>query len=86
MPGWATHVFTREFDAALNRLPAGIQTIVLAKITDMGRRLASFPHYRLTGREDYRLLVGDYRVIYQFDVAREEIQLIALGNRREIYR
>ena len=86
MPGWATHVFTREFDAALDRLPAGVRVLVLEKITDMGRRLASFPHYRLTGRDEYRLRVGDYRVIYRFDVAREEIQLITLGNRREIYR
>ncbi len=63
-----------------------IRALILEKITDMGHRLASFPHYRMTGREEYRLRVGDYRVIYQFDVGREEIWFITLGHRREIYR
>jgi mRNA-degrading endonuclease RelE of RelBE toxin-antitoxin system len=30
--------------------------------------------------------VGDYRVIYDFDAAKNEIQLLAVGHRREIYR
>ena len=86
MPGWATQIFSREFDAALARLPATERARVLQKITEMGRRLADFPHYRMTGRDEFRLRIGDYRVIYQFDVARGEIQLITLGHRREIYR
>lgn len=86
MPGWATQVFSREFDAALERLPQSQRTLVLEKLTEMGRRLGTFPHYRMTGREEYRLRVGDYRVIYQFDGARGAIYLITLGHRREIYR
>ena len=86
MPNWATQVFSREFDNALARLPENQQSLILEKITEMGRRLESFPHYRMTGREEYRLRVGDYRVIYQFDVGRGEVQLITLGHRREIYR
>ena len=30
--------------------------------------------------------VGDYRIIYEFDLNRNEIHLITLGHRREIYR
>jgi mRNA interferase RelE/StbE len=86
MAAWATQVFSREFDAVLARLPAAVRALLLEKITDMGGRLGSFPHYRMTGREEYRLRVGDYRVIYQFDMARGEILLITLGHRREIYR
>jgi mRNA-degrading endonuclease RelE of RelBE toxin-antitoxin system len=52
----------------------------------MGRRLDSFPHYRMTGRNHFRLRVGDYRVIYDFNVAKNELSLITLGNRREVYR
>ncbi len=32
------------------------------------------------------ILVGDYRIIYRFDVAKGEIYLVAIGHRREIYR
>jgi mRNA-degrading endonuclease RelE of RelBE toxin-antitoxin system len=84
--GWATQVFTREFDAAFARLPTDVRALVEEKITDMGRRLSSFPHYRMTGRREFRLRVGDYRVIYDFDAVKNEISLITIGNRREIYR
>jgi len=52
----------------------------------MGARLDAFPHYRMSGRNEFRLRVGDYRVIYDFDATKNEIYLITLGNRREVYR
>ena len=52
----------------------------------MGQRLAAYPHYKMKGGNRYRLRVGDYRVIYTFDPARDEIHLLAVGHRREIYR
>jgi len=67
-------------------MPPALQIHIQNKIDLMGRRLATFPHYRMTGSEAYRLRVGDYRVIYRFDVERGEIYLIAIGHRREIYR
>ena len=86
MPGLATQIFSSEFDATLNRIPSQIREIILEKITAMGGRLESFPHYRMTGRNEFRLRVGDYRIIYRFNVAKNEIELITLGNRREVYR
>jgi mRNA interferase RelE/StbE len=86
MPGAATQIFSAEFDVAFARLPKNIATLVTGKINDMGRRLESFPHYRMTGRNEFRLRVGDYRVIYDFNVAKNELSLITLGNRREVYR
>ena len=86
MPGAATQIFSAEFDAALARLPKNIATLIMGKIDDMGRRLDSFPHYRMTGRTEFRLRVGDYRIIYNLSVAKNEISFIALGNRREVYR
>ncbi len=86
MPGWATQVFSREFDAVLDGIPVRLRELILAKITDMGARLDSFPHYRMTGRSEFRVRVGDYRIIYRFDVPRNEIELITLGHRRDVYR
>jgi mRNA-degrading endonuclease RelE of RelBE toxin-antitoxin system len=79
MPGAATQVFSREFDAALAPVPTNISALILGKITEMGRRLESFPHYRMIGRTEFRLRVGDYRVIYDFDTEKNEIYLITLG-------
>ncbi len=52
----------------------------------MGTRLLDFPHYQLTGCDKFRLRVGDYRVIYDYNVCRNEIHLLAIGHRREVYR
>ena len=48
--------------------------------------LDRFSHTRLTGMNSYRLRVGDYRVIYEFDVSKGTLLLLAVGHRREVYR
>ncbi len=37
------------------------------RINEMGLRLSTFPHRRLTGINRFRLRIGDYRVIYTFE-------------------
>jgi mRNA interferase RelE/StbE len=86
MHGAATQIAAREFDRDFLQLPLAIQANVQRKIDAMGLRLDTFPHYRMTGSDKFRLRVGDYRVIYRFDLPQEEIYLIAIGHRREIYR
>ena len=82
----ATEVYSREFDAIFFRLPPQVQSRILARIRELGRRLDDFPHGRLQGRGEFRLRVGDYRIIYTFDVSRNELSLVTLGHRREVYR
>ena len=86
MPGAATQVFSREFDAGLSRLPEKAAVLILEKISGIGLQLGTFSHYRMSGRDEFRLRVGDYRVIYNFDLAKNEIYLLTLGHRREVYR
>lgn len=52
----------------------------------MGSRLGEYAHYRLTGSTDCRFRVGDYRVIYSFDVGKNEIYVWAIGRRDRIYK
>jgi mRNA interferase RelE/StbE len=86
MNGAATQIASREFDGDFFRLPPQIQALVRRKIDSMGLRLATFQHYRMTGSDKYRLRIGDYRLIYRFDLVQGEIYLVAIGHRREIYR
>lgn len=74
--------FCRTFDA----LPAAIQTDILRRIDDLGTRLAAFPHQRLSGRSEFKLRVGDYRVLYEFDAAAGKLMLHYVGHRRDIYK
>jgi mRNA interferase RelE/StbE len=81
-----TQVYAHEFDARLMALPVTMRNRIEAAITELGLRLETFPHHRLKGSDCFRLRVGDYRVIYQFNIEQGLLQLITLGHRREIYR
>ena len=82
----ATQVYYASFDAIFFKLPSLLRTRVEAKINEIGSRLASFPHHRLKDSNRFRVRVGDYRIIYTFDLKQNKIHLLAIGHRREIYR
>jgi mRNA interferase RelE/StbE len=84
--GAATRVYSPDFDADFEELPQKFQRQIEEKLNSMGLRLADYPHYRLTGSSEYRLRVGDYRVIYQFDAQENEISVLAVGKRDKIYK
>src|SRR5688572_24601831 len=84
--GAAEQIYSREFGSIFYKINAGIRERIERKLDEMGTRLDQFPHHRLEGSDDFRLRVGDYRIIYQFDLERNSIYLITLGHRREIYR
>ena len=77
-----SHVFCRHFDS----LRPEVQAAVTGKIDDLGRRLDTFPHVRLVGRREFKLRAGDWRVLYEFDLGAGRIDLLFVGNRRDIYK
>lgn len=65
----ALQIWSPTFSKAFDSLPVGIREAVQRKIDDIGTRLENFPHQRLQGRPEYKLRVGDDRVLYEFDVS-----------------
>lgn len=84
--GQATEIYSREFDRVFLNLPSLTRQRIETRIRSLGSSLATYPHIRLQGREEFKLRVGDYRIIYTFDVALNEVFLIAMGHRRDVYR
>ena len=82
----ALQIYYSGFDESFLSLPESTRHRIEAKIDEMGLRLGTFPHYRMKGGGRYRLRAGDYRIIYRFDMDKQEIHLLAVGHRREIYR
>lgn len=84
--GAATQVCSPRFDRRFFSLSLAIQQQLQRRIDELGRNLGGFSHYRMQGVDAFRLRVGDHRIIYQFNVEKNELYLIAVGNRREIYK
>jgi mRNA interferase RelE/StbE len=82
----ATQIYYASFDAVFLKLPPTLRARIEQKIDEIGLRLPNYPHHRLKGSNRYRARIGDYRVIYTFDLAQNKIHLLAIGHRREIYR
>ena len=60
------------------------------RISGAIRHLAEEPRpngvKKLSGRDAWRIRVGDYRVIYEIREERLAIMVVDIGHRREIYR
>lgn len=82
----ALQIWSRTFSEAFDTLPGAIRDAVQRKLDEMGTRLESFPHSRLRGRSEFKLRVGDYRVLYEFDAAQGRVYPHYVGHRRDIYR
>ena len=80
----ALQIYSPTFSRSFDNLPSAVRADVERKVDEMGTRLESFPHQRLQGRAEFKLRVGDYRVLYEFDVKLGRIYLHYVGNRREI--
>ena len=82
----ALQIYSRDFDTDFFTLPKDVQARIESSIDRLGLTLDTHPHHHLKGIAAYRIRVGDYRVIYDFDHARGVLHLLAVGHRREVYR
>lgn len=61
-----------------------------SRIVDGIRSLTANPRphgcRKLTGRDGYRIRVGDYRVIYEVDDSARQVLVLDIGHRKDIYR
>lgn len=82
----APQIWSPTFSKAFDSLPESARDAVQRKVDDVGAQLETFPHQRLQGRSEFKLRVGDYRVLYEFDATQGSIYLHYVGHRRDIYR
>jgi mRNA interferase RelE/StbE len=82
----ALQVWSPTFSKAFDSLPVAVREAVQHKVDAMGAQLERFPHKRLEGRPEFKLRVGPYRVLYEFDLNQGTIHLHYVGHRRDIYK
>jgi mRNA interferase RelE/StbE len=84
--GAATQICSAAFDRRFLSLPREVQERIQVRIDALGLQLATVPHFRMQGSDAFRLRVGDYRIIYQFELEKNLLHLIAVGHRRDVYK
>ncbi len=71
---------------SLCRLPENIQTRIARSMLALANNPRPSGVVKLSGRDGWRVRIGDYRVIYTIDDVKKEVVIYAIGHRREIYR
>ena len=82
----ALQVSSHTFSKAIDQLPKQQQKAICRGFDAKGFHLADLRHQRFQGRSECKLRMGDYRVLYQFDISNGRVDLLYVGHRREIYR
>lgn len=77
-------IFDPEAIKFLEKLPVNIRKRIFNKI--MSTKELPFHFFeRLTGRTDYKLRIGNYRVIADIDTNAKKINVLLIGHRKNIY-
>ena len=76
----------RRAQAELSSLPKETYEKLKAAIFALSENQRPRRCRKLTGREGWRLRVGNYRVIYAIDDKRQAVTVLHVGHRRDIYR
>jgi mRNA interferase RelE/StbE len=78
--------FGRSAEKELAALPRNVQTRIARALRDL--QTNPFPPQvkKLKGLGDYRIRVGDYRILYVVEHSTERIIVVAIGHRRDVYR
>jgi mRNA interferase RelE/StbE len=75
----------RSAEKEMNRLPGTVHTRLSKRILSLEDNPRPRGVRKLSGREEYRLRVGDYRILYTIDDRNHIVTILAVGHRREVY-
>jgi mRNA interferase RelE/StbE len=73
-------------EKSLANLPKKMQVRIQGAITTMASNPVPPVAKKLVGRDNYRLRVSDYRIIYSVHENILTVKIVAVGHRRDVYR
>lgn len=69
-----------------DKLPATVHRRLSQRILSLEENPRPRGARKLSGKEEYRLRVGAYRILYTVDDIDRVVTIFAVGHRREVYR
>ena len=76
----------RSAEKELLSLPEQIELRVTDAINALLENPLPHGFIKLTDRSEFRVKVGDYRILYEVDTKARVIEVVAIRHRREVYR
>ena len=70
----------------LDKLEGDAFDKVWSAVTALGSNARPHGYIKLTGVNAYRVRVGDYRIVYDIDDKGQVVEVLDVGNRKDIYR
>ena len=84
MPDYQIQI-TKTAQKQLDKLPDSVAGILIETIQDLAATPRPQGCKKLKGRDGYRIRKGDFRVIYDIYDKILTVEVIAIGNRKNIY-
>ncbi len=79
-------VFKRKVEKSVARLPDNAYQRVTRAIDDLSETPRPPGCPKLRGRNEWRIRVGDYRIVYGIDDERRVLEVLNVAHRRDVYR
>jgi mRNA interferase RelE/StbE len=77
----------RAAENDLKRLPASTSQRIIPQIKTLAENPRPSGCRKITGsKNDWRIRIGDYRVIYEIDEKANAVRIMRVRHRREVYR
>jgi mRNA interferase RelE/StbE len=77
----------RSAENDLKRLPTSISHRIIPQIKTLGENPRPSGCRKITGsKNDWRIRIGDYRIIYEIDEKAKAVRIMRVRHRREVYR
>ena len=84
MPDYQIQI-TKTAQKQLDKIPDSVAGILVEAIHDLSVNPRPKGCKKLKGRDGYRIRKGDFRIIYDIYDKILTVEVIAIGNRRDIY-
>jgi mRNA interferase RelE/StbE len=78
--------FKPSAEKELRKLPRDVIPRVVAAVQALSEQPRPHGCVKLSHSESWRIRIGDYRVIYDIDDRSQQIVVLHIGHRREVYR
>ncbi len=77
----------RTAERDIKSLPTALFDRILPRIKAFADNPRPTGCHKLAGsKNDWRIRIGDYRVVYEIDDARKQVKIFRVRHRREVYR